>query len=52
VLAFNRKLDATPFAAQLGLPDAEPCANPFQPDQRMLGRMRERMEGMRYSMGW
>ncbi len=43
VLAYNRKLAATPFAAQR-LPAPPPVANPFAPDTELLRGLLRRME--------
>lgn len=40
VLAYNRKLNETPFANDRQLPEAEPPPNPFHPHQDVLAHIR------------
>jgi uncharacterized protein YprB with RNaseH-like and TPR domain len=45
VLAYNRKLEQTPFAGSRQLPQPKTAANQFRADQRLIGNLRDRMEG-------
>ena len=43
VLAYNCKLERTPFAGSRQLPQPKTAANPFRADQRLIGNIRGRL---------
>ena len=45
VFAFNRKLEATPFADELRLPEPATAQNPFRAHRDLVRRLKSRMEG-------
>ena len=44
-VAYNRKLDQTPFAGSRRLPEPNTAKNPFRADQRLIADVRERLQG-------